>query len=42
MPNKDQMESIKNTWLRIIPEINEHATASSTLGQRQIIYNANR
>lgn len=41
MPNVDQMESIKNTWLRLIPEINEHATSYSTLGQRQKIYNAN-
>jgi hypothetical protein len=41
MPNADQLESIKNTWLRLIPEINEHATGFSTLGQRQVIYNAN-
>jgi hypothetical protein len=41
MPNKDQMESIKNTWLRLVPEISEHSTAFSTMGQRQIIYNHN-
>lgn len=41
MPNKDQLESIKNTWLRLVPEINEHATSYSTLGQQQNIYNAN-
>ena len=41
MPNKDQMESIKNTWLRLVPEINEHSTAFPTMGQRQIIYNHN-
>jgi len=41
MPNKDQLESIKNTWLRLIPEINEHSTCFSTLGERQNIYNAN-
>ena len=41
MPNKDQMESIKNTWLRLVPEINEHSTAFSTMGQRQIVYNQN-
>jgi hypothetical protein len=40
MPNKDQMESIKNAWLRLVPEINEHQTAYSTLGQRQIINDA--
>lgn len=39
MPNKDQMESIKNTWLRVVPEIHDHTTAFSTMGQRQIIYN---
>ena len=41
MPNKDQIESIKNTWLRLVPEINEHSTAFSTMGQRQIVYNNN-
>ena len=41
MPNKDQMESIKNSWLRLVPEINEHSTAFSTMGQRQIVYNHN-
>jgi hypothetical protein len=39
MPDTDQMESIKNTWLRMIPEIGEHDTFFSTLGQRQILYN---
>lgn len=41
MPNKDQLESIKNTWLRLVPEISEHTTAFSTLGDRQKVYNAN-
>jgi hypothetical protein len=41
MPNKDQMESIKNVWLRLVPEINEHESAYSTLGQRQVINPAN-
>ena len=41
MPNKDQMESIKNTWLRLVPEISEHSTGYSTLGQKQIIYKDN-
>jgi hypothetical protein len=40
MPNKDQMESIKNAWLRLVPEINEHQSAYSTLGERQIINDA--
>lgn len=41
MPDKGQLESIKNTWLRLVPEINEYTTAFSTLGERQIIYDAN-
>jgi hypothetical protein len=41
MPNVDQLESIKNSWLRLVPELNEHATGFSTLGERQQIYNAN-
>jgi len=40
MPNIDQLESIKNSWLRLVPEINEHATGFSTLGEQQKIYNA--
>lgn len=38
MPNKDQLESIKNSWLRLVPEILEHDNSYSTLGQRQVIY----
>ena len=42
MPNgAEQMEAIKNTWLRLVPEISEHDTFFSTLGQSQIIYNHN-
>lgn len=41
MPNADMLESIKNTWLRLVPEINEHSGFFSTLGQAQEIYNAN-
>lgn len=41
MPNVDQLESIKNSWLRIVPELREHNTFFSTLGQEQTIYNAN-
>jgi len=41
MPNKDQLESIKNSWLRLVPEINEHSSGFSTLGQRQVIFNTN-
>ena len=39
MPNQDQLESFKNSWLRLIPEINEHQSFFSNLGQEQIIYN---
>ena len=42
MPNgTEQMETIKNAWLRLVPEINEQDTFFSTLGQSQIIYNHN-
>jgi hypothetical protein len=41
MPNTDSLESIKNSWLRLVPEINEHASGFSTLGQAQAYYNHN-
>lgn len=41
MPNIDQLESIKNSWLRLVPELHEHSTGFSTLGERQNIYNNN-
>jgi hypothetical protein len=40
MPNVDQLEAIKNAWLRLVPEINEHGNAFTTLNQRQTIYNS--
>ena len=39
MPDKGQLESIKNTWLRLIPNINEYDTSFSNLGQQEIVYN---
>lgn len=42
MPNTDQLESIKNAWLRLVPELNEHRSFFSTVGQAQEIYNPNR
>jgi hypothetical protein len=39
MPNADELESIKNSWLRLIPKINEHDTFFTTLGEKQIIHN---
>ena len=40
-PNLDQLESIKNSWIRLVPELHEHSTGFSTLGEKQDIYNAN-
>ena len=42
MPNSDQLESIKNAWLRLVPEIDEHGTFFAKLNDRQIIYNKNK
>jgi hypothetical protein len=42
MPNTDQLESIKNAWLRLVPEIDEHNTFFSNLNNRQIILNKDR
>jgi len=42
MPNVDQLEAIKNAWVRLIPEIDEHTTFFSHLNDRQIIYNQNK
>lgn len=39
MPDEDQMISIKNEWLKLVPEINEEDTFFSNIGQRQHIYN---
>lgn len=40
MPNEDGLESIKNTWNKIVPEYNDHNTFYSHTGSRQLIYNA--
>ena len=43
MPNgADQLESIKNTWHRLVEEFNEHDSFFSTMGQEQEIFNNNR
>jgi hypothetical protein len=40
MPNgAEQMESIKNTWHRLVEEWGEHDSFFSTLGQEQVIFN---
>lgn len=41
MPSADQLESIKNTWVKLVPEMREHDTFYSTVGQEQIMYNSN-
>jgi hypothetical protein len=41
MPNTDQLEMIKNSWVRLVPEIKEHESGFSALGQEQRKYNYN-
>jgi hypothetical protein len=41
MPNTDQLEMIKNSWVRLVPEIKEHASGFSSLGGEQRKYNYN-
>ena len=41
MPNADKLESIKNAWVRLIPEIREHSSGFSTLGQEQFYFRHN-
>lgn len=43
MPNNDQLESIKNNWIRLIPKINHHSDGFSSLNiqeQRNIPSNS--
>lgn len=39
MPNIDQLEAIKNTWNRLVPNINAHDTFYSHIGEQEVIYN---
>lgn len=39
MPNLDEMETLKNTWTRLIPELYDHSSFYSTTGNSQIVYN---
>jgi len=41
LPSVDQLESLKNKWLEIVPEMFDHSTFFSSSGQRQNIYNVN-
>lgn len=42
MPTVDDMESIKNIWNKLYPEIDDHDLFFSTTGDEQNIYNQNR
>jgi len=39
MPNADRLESLKNKWLQLYPEINEHDALFSNSGNRQLLHN---
>jgi hypothetical protein len=41
MPNADQLETIKNVWIRLIPEINSNRNFHSMIGEQEFIYNKN-
>lgn len=41
MPDRDEMESVKNTWLKLVPEINSHSNFFNTTGQQEIVFNHN-
>lgn len=42
MPTLDEMDSIKNSWLRLMPEINEHDSFYKDVSTEQKIYNKTR
>lgn len=39
MPNSDGLESMKNHWNKLVPEMNDHHTYYSHTGERQVYYN---
>lgn len=39
MPNLDELESIKNAWVELYPEMTEHDTFYNYVGSRQLINN---
>ena len=41
MPGVDDMESVKNNWLKLYPEVDDHDLFFSTTGDEQHIYNQN-
>jgi hypothetical protein len=36
MPNEDQMEVIKNTWVRLVPDMNAYSTSFSNIGDGEV------
>lgn len=42
MPDPDQMESIKNTWIRLVPNLKQHQEFYSTMGEEELLYNHNK
>ena len=42
MPDPDQMEAVKNSWVRLVPNLNFHDEFFSTLGEKEHVYNHNR
>jgi hypothetical protein len=38
MPNQDQLESIKNTWNKLVPELHDHGHFYSRTGDEQVIF----
>ncbi len=41
MPNSDQLESIKNIWVRLVPLINEQKSFFSTMSEQEWVRNSN-
>jgi hypothetical protein len=41
MPNSDELETIKNVWIRLIPEINASKSFYSNIGDQEFVYNKN-
>jgi hypothetical protein len=40
MPDRDEIEAVKNTWVRLVPSINEHSNFYNTMAQQEVVYNA--
>lgn len=41
MPNQDEMETIKNTWIRLVPDMSADSDFYESISDRQVIYNQN-